>query len=100
MLLALVGHARWLLRETEGAEQTTPDDNHADTAADDIRDWADELAVDYQDDVLTPATFALAGLLAAELRAHPSTLALDHRHRLRTTLARVEKLRAALAAAR
>ncbi|MEU4377705.1 hypothetical protein [Pseudonocardia alni] len=100
ILLALIGQARWLLDEAEGAEPTTPDGNHADAESDDIRDWADELAADYQDEVLTPATLALAGLLAAELRAHPSTVDMDHRHRLRTTLAQVESLRASLAAAR
>lgn len=100
VLLALVGQARWLLAVAEGAEQTTPGGDSAPAGADDIRDWAEELGIDCEDDLLTPATLALAGLLAAELRAHPSTMALDHRHRLRTVLTQVEGLRASLASAR
>nr|WP_211177971.1 hypothetical protein [Pseudonocardia acidicola] len=56
--------------------------------------WLDELAADYTADALTPATLAVAGLAAAELRSAPAVLALDPRHRLHAALRAVEALRA------
>ncbi|MHA6797575.1 hypothetical protein ACVGVM_29315 (plasmid) [Pseudonocardia bannensis] len=62
-------------------------------------DWLDELAADYDSDALSPATLAVAGLVAAELRTTPAVLALDPRHRLHTALREVEALRARYAGA-
>lgn len=61
-------------------------------------EWLDELAADYTGDAITPATLAVAGLAAAELRTTPAVLALDPRHRLHTALREVDALRARLAA--
>jgi hypothetical protein len=57
----------------------------------------DELTADYDADDLTPATLAVAGLAAAELRTAPAVLALDAKHRLHTALREVETLRARMA---
>ena len=100
VLLALVGQAQWLASEIDDVEQLDPAENHAAAELGDIRDWTDELAADCEDDVLTPATLALAGLLAAEIRAHPSTTALDPRHRVHTVLAQIERLRSMVSSVR
>ncbi|NMH97379.1 hypothetical protein [Pseudonocardia acidicola] len=62
-------------------------------------EWLDELAADYAGDAITPATLAVAGLAAAELRAAPAVLALDQRHRLHAALREIEALRARYAGA-
>ncbi|MEQ3552610.1 hypothetical protein WIS52_19225 [Pseudonocardia nematodicida] len=64
----------------------------------DIEDWLIELRADYEQDALTPATLAVAGLLTAEIRSHPRALGLHQRHRLPAALAELDHLRAAFAA--
>ena len=56
-------------------------------------DWLDELAADYNSDQLTPATLALAGLAAAEMRTRPTILNLDPKHRLHAVLRYLDTLR-------
>lgn len=55
--------------------------------------WLDELRADYDTDHLTPATMALLGLAAAELRATRAVAELDSHHGLRRSLRAVEQLR-------
>lgn len=57
-------------------------------------EWLDELAADYEQDALTPATLAIAGLAAAELRALQTVRELSPRHRLHGALREIDLLRA------
>jgi hypothetical protein len=61
-------------------------------------EWLDELAADYHSDQITPATPAVAGLAAAELRTVPAVLELDPRHRPHAAPREIEALRARYAA--
>lgn len=72
--------------------------NTAQPDEDDVRGWLDELDADYHDDTLTPATLAVAGLAARELRELPAVRELDQRHPLPALLRSVDHLRARLAA--
>jgi hypothetical protein len=53
----------------------------------------DERPADVADKQLSPATLAVAGLAAAELRSSPEVIGLDRRNRLHAAIASVEKLR-------
>jgi hypothetical protein len=57
-------------------------------------EWLDELAADYDQDALTPATLAIAGLAAAELRTLQTVRELNPRDRLHGTLREIDLLRA------
>ncbi|MEK6443909.1 hypothetical protein [Pseudonocardia sp. T1-2H] len=81
--------------EHAGGPDDDPDD--ADLPSAGAGEWLDELTADYDADDLTPATLAVAGLAAAELRTAPAVLELDAKHRLHTALREVEILRARLA---
>ncbi|GEL26461.1 hypothetical protein PSU4_54150 [Pseudonocardia sulfidoxydans NBRC 16205] len=63
------------------------------------REWLDEVDADYADDTLTPATFAAAGLAAAELRTSNPVLELDPHHRVHGALRALDALRSRMAAA-
>ncbi|MCU1654764.1 MAG: hypothetical protein JWQ60_5913, partial [Pseudonocardia sp.] len=82
--------------EHEGSSDVEPGDVDLPSAG--AGEWLDELAADYEADDLTPATVAVAGLAAAELRTAPAVLGLDPRHRLHTALREVEAMRARYAA--
>ncbi|MBN9739187.1 hypothetical protein PP1_029785 [Pseudonocardia sp. P1] len=84
----------------ETARSVEAVDEFDDESASDIEDWLVELRVDYEQDELTPATLAVAGLLGAEIRSHPRALELHRRHRLHDALAAIDELRAAFAAAK
>ncbi|WP_308820175.1 hypothetical protein [Pseudonocardia alni] len=64
----------------------------------DIREWLAELTIDYRDNVITPATFAVAGLLIGCVRGHPHVAELDRRHRLHSSMSGVDALRSDFAA--
>lgn len=98
VLAALIAQTRRVLgAPADGAGPAGEDDLAA--ADESAREWLDELAGDYEDAALTPATLAVAGLLAAELRAHPRVLGLAPRHRVHAALASVEALRTRFSAA-
>jgi hypothetical protein len=83
--------------EHEGRPDVEPGDVDLPSAG--AGEWLDELTADYDADDLTPATLAVAGLAAAELRTAPAVLGLDPRHRLHTALREVEAMRARYAGA-
>lgn len=98
-LAALLAQSRRFLQDLPATDSDATDGDRpeGEPHETDIQDWVDELAADYEDDALSTATLAVAGLLAAEIRAHPQAITLDRRHRLHATLATVDALRAALA---
>ncbi|WP_145984133.1 MULTISPECIES: hypothetical protein [unclassified Pseudonocardia] len=111
VLAALIAQAARFLETIATTEPDEPLDGggvreNGDTAdeldetATDIDDWLTELRADYEQDHLTPATVAVAGLLVAEIRGHPSALALPPRHRLPITLRVVDDLRSAFTTTR
>lgn len=91
VLAGLIAQTRRFLEAPAGGDGLGGEDEQA--ADESAREWLDELAHDYADAAITPATLAVAGLLAAELRAHPRVLGLAPRHRVHAALASVEALR-------
>jgi hypothetical protein len=75
-------------RRATGPEEVEPLDDQS--SGD---DWMAELASDVDEDQLSPATLAVAGLAAAELRSTRLVRELDRKHRLHATLDAVEELR-------
>lgn len=66
---------------------------------DEDRQWLDELAVDLRDDAFSPASMAVLGMAAAEVRTCPRVLALDSTrpYAVHHVLNRVDQLRAEFA---
>lgn len=67
---------------------------------DDEREWIDELAIDAREGAFTPATMAVLGLAAAELRTAEAVVGLDSArpYRVHAVLSRVDALRSSFAA--
>ena len=102
VLAGFLAQARRFADAVAPEEQGSPDIEPSDVdqpAAARAGEWLDELAADYDADDLTPATVAVAGLAAAELRTTRAVLELDAKHRLHTALREVEILRARMAGA-
>lgn len=98
VLRALVAQIDRVLRPGPG-----PDERDSDCENDQDRgdhgdgtglEWFSELRADLEDQVLTPATLGLLGLLLGELRTQSEVLALDHGHGLHRALRTAERLRA------
>jgi hypothetical protein len=102
VLLALLIQARRVLGPADAARtdaEAREDRSELGLTTHPAREWLDEVAADYTDDTLTPATLAAAGLAVAELRVSDAMRALDPHHRVHATLRAVELLRSRLSAA-
>lgn len=101
VLLALLIQGRRVLDAGAAATDAAaadPDTDELDETPHPAREWLDELAEDYTDDIITPATLAAAGLAVAELHVSAAIRALDPHHRAHATLRAVELLRSRLSA--
>lgn len=94
VLLALLIQSRRVLGGAESDEDRADDGGWEPHPA---REWLDEVSADYTDDILTPATFAAAGLAVAELRASDQVRGLDLRHRVHGALRALDVVRARMA---